>query len=68
MLVNWFVSAFAENHYLRMVLTGQDLRIIGTQYCTHLLAAGVLRQITDKDAPNESIFRVNIMLKCLIDF
>lgn len=60
MLINWFVSAFGEEHYLRLLLTPQDLRILVAQFCTHMLAAGVIRQIPDKDAPLEALFRVRI--------
>ena len=59
MLINWFLSAFPEEHYLRLLLTSQDLRILAAQFCTHLLAAGVLRQIPDKDVTLEPLFRVS---------
>nr|CAD7443631.1 unnamed protein product [Timema bartmani] len=61
MLINWFVSAFSEEHYLRLILTSQDLRILAAQFCTHMLAAGVLRQIPDKDVPLELLFRPDLM-------
>ncbi|XP_069704100.1 formin-2 isoform X2 [Periplaneta americana] len=61
MLINWFVSAFPEDHYLRLLLTCQDLRILAAQFCTHLLAAGVLRQIPDKDVTLEPLFRPDLM-------
>ncbi|XP_063387460.1 formin-2-like isoform X2 [Cydia fagiglandana] len=61
MLLNWFISSVAENSYLKNLLTAQDLKNLGIQYCTHLLAAGVLRQIPDKDAPTENIFKPNLM-------
>ncbi|XP_039284792.1 formin-2 isoform X2 [Nilaparvata lugens] len=62
MLINWFVSAFAEEHYLRQALKVSDLRILATQFCTHLLAAGVLRQLQDKDAPTgEPLFRPDLI-------
>ncbi|EEB20117.1 formin 1,2/cappuccino, putative [Pediculus humanus corporis] len=60
-LVNWYVSSFPEDHYLRMILAPQDLKILVTQFCTHMLAAGVLRQIPDKDAPIATIFRPDLM-------
>jgi hypothetical protein len=62
MLINWFLSAFPEEHYLRLLLTSQDLRILAVQFCTHLLAAGVLRQIPDKDVTLEPLFRVSRLL------
>jgi hypothetical protein len=59
MLINWFVTSLPEEHYLRFVLTSQDLRILAAQFSTHLLVSGVLRQIPDKEAPLESLFRVS---------
>ncbi|XP_026752070.2 formin-2-like isoform X2 [Galleria mellonella] len=61
MLLNWFVSSIADNNNLKSVLNTQDLRNLGIQNFTHLLAAGVLRQISDKDAPKENIFKPNLM-------
>lgn len=61
MLLNWFISS-TENS--GKSLSPQELRNLAIQYCTHLLAAGVLRQISDKDAPNENIFKVNFFFKC----
>lgn len=59
MLINWFLSAFPEDHYLRQLLKIHDLRVVAAQICTHLLTAGVLKQLHDKDAPAcESLFRV----------
>lgn len=58
MLLNWFVSSIAENGNFKSLISTQDLKNIGVQYCTHLLAAGVLRQISDKDAPTENVFKV----------
>lgn len=58
MLLNWFISSTSDSSYLKNKLNSQDLKLLGIQYCTHLLAAGVLRQITDKDAPTEVIFKV----------
>lgn len=69
MLLNWFVSSITDNTHLKTLLSVQDLRNLGIQYCTHLLAAGVLRQISDKDAPTENVFKVLyltfIALQCL---
>lgn len=58
MLINWFISSIIENVHLNSLLNPQELKNISIQYCTHLLAAGVLRQISDKDAPLENIFKV----------
>lgn len=62
MLVNWVLSEFSDDHYLRTLLTGQDLRLLATQFCTHLLVAGVLCQVPDKDVPMESVFRVSVFV------
>ncbi|KAH6925890.1 hypothetical protein HPB50_011509 [Hyalomma asiaticum] len=61
MLLNWFCTTFPEDHYLRFLLTKQDLKLLAAQFCTHLLAAGVLRQIEDENAPLESLFRPDLM-------
>ncbi|XP_050687757.1 uncharacterized protein LOC126981101 isoform X3 [Eriocheir sinensis] len=61
MLINWFVSAFSEGHYMRHVVASQDLKILAAQFCTHLLAAGVIRQIEDTNAPMELLFRPDLM-------
>lgn len=62
MLLNWFLSSFADNSPVKNVLNAQDLKAIGIQYCTYLLAAGVLRQIPDKDAPPEVVFKVSSLM------
>lgn len=67
MLINWFVSTFSEEHYMRHVVAPQDLKIMATQFCTHLLAAGVIRQIEDTNAPMEMLFRVSNANLCLIE-
>ncbi|XP_073977731.1 formin protein cappuccino isoform X3 [Rhodnius prolixus] len=61
MLVNWFLSAFPNEHYLKLLLQLNDWKVIIVQFCTHLLAAGVLRQLSDKDAPIEYLFRPDLM-------
>ncbi|XP_022247825.1 protein cappuccino-like [Limulus polyphemus] len=61
MLINWFCSAFPDVHYLHSKLNKQDLKILGAQFCTHLLAAGVLRQIEDENVPLEVLFRPDLM-------
>ncbi|KAJ8961942.1 hypothetical protein NQ317_001036, partial [Molorchus minor] len=61
MLVNWYLSEFNEDHHLSPLLNGQDLKILAIQFCTHLLAAGVLKQIPDKDAPMYNIFKPDLM-------
>ncbi|XP_049867761.1 protein cappuccino-like isoform X2 [Pectinophora gossypiella] len=61
MLLNFFLSSVNENSHLKHLLSSQDQKNLVIQYCTHLLAAGVLRQIADKDAPTENIFKPNLM-------
>lgn len=58
MLVNWYLSEFCEDSHLCQLLQGHDLKLLAVQFCTHLLAAGVLRQIPDKDVPMYTIFKV----------
>lgn len=58
MLLNWFVSSVADTNSLKQTVNSQDLKNLGVQYCTDLLAAGVLRQISDKNAPLEKVFKV----------
>ncbi|GAB6021090.1 hypothetical protein CHUAL_003723 [Chamberlinius hualienensis] len=60
MLLNWFCSSFTEGHYLNNIIK-HDLKIIAVQFCTHLLACGVLQQIEDADAPLESLFKPDRM-------
>lgn len=58
-LLNWLIGSFQENNQLNDLLNNkQDLRIILTQFCTNLLAAGVLRQCDN--AQSEKIFQVRI--------
>ncbi|GIY64075.1 uncharacterized protein CDAR_65241 [Caerostris darwini] len=58
MLIHWLCSAFPDDHYLRFLLSKQDLKILAAQFCTNLLAAGVMRQIEDENAPLANLFRV----------
>nr|CAI5839782.1 unnamed protein product [Callosobruchus analis] len=58
MLVNWCLSEFGEEHPLSQKLTGTEFKLLAVQFCTHLLAAGVLKQIPDKDVPMYNIFKV----------
>ncbi|GFV65772.1 uncharacterized protein TNCV_4154081 [Trichonephila clavipes] len=61
MLLHWLCSAFPDDHYLRFLLSKQDLKILAAQFCTNLLAAGVLRQIEDENAPLANLFRPDLM-------
>lgn len=68
MLLNWFVSSVADTNSLKQTVNTQDLKNLGVQYCTDLLAAGVLRQISDKNAPLENVFKVCIKISFLKQF
>ncbi|GIY53700.1 formin-1 [Caerostris extrusa] len=61
MLIHWLCSAFPDDHYLRFLLSKQDLKILAAQFCTNLLAAGVMRQIEDENAPLANLFRPDLM-------
>lgn len=58
MLINWYLSEYMENEVTK-AFNIQDLKFLATQFCTHLLAAGVLRQIPDKETPMYNIFKVS---------
>lgn len=62
MLVNWYLSELAEDSNLHS-LKEQNLKLLAIQFCTHLLAAGVLKQIPEKDVPMYSIFKVSTLTK-----
>jgi formin 2 len=55
MLMNWLASSFQA---LPLTLNDQVLNIIAQQYCTNLLAVGVINQIPDKYAPIQDTFKV----------
>ncbi|XP_045473458.1 formin-like isoform X3 [Harmonia axyridis] len=57
MLINWYVSELDENHPLGNSLSEQELKLLAVQFCTHLLAAGVLRQLRDKDVSTCNVFK-----------
>lgn len=56
--MNWYLSEFSDEHHISQLLIEQDFKILAVQFCTHLLAAGVLKQIPDKDVPMYNIFKV----------
>jgi len=63
MLINWFLSSLQEGHYLKDLLALQDLKILATQFCTLLLAAGVVKQIEEQEnIPADPVFRVGICI------
>ena len=57
MLLQWLTSSIDDNHYLRMMLTRHDLSVIGSQYCTCLIAAGVIKEVNRKDS--QWLFKVS---------
>ncbi|KAK9880093.1 hypothetical protein WA026_008609 [Henosepilachna vigintioctopunctata] len=61
MLINWYVSELGENHPLGKSLSEQELKLLAAQFCTHLVAAGVLRQLKDKDVPMYNVFKPDCM-------
>ncbi|XP_017769907.1 PREDICTED: protein cappuccino isoform X2 [Nicrophorus vespilloides] len=61
MLINWYISEFREDEYLCLINNPQDLKLLAIQFCTHLLAAGVLRQISDNNLPMYNIFKPDLM-------
>lgn len=62
MLVNWYLSELTEDSSLQQSLKDQSLKLLAIQFCTHLLAAGVLKQIPEKDVPMYSIFKVSLVV------
>lgn len=65
-LVNWYLSELNDKAYLNEFLSGSDLKILAVQFCTHLLAAGVLRQIPDKNVEISNIFKVRLLKQQLV--
>lgn len=55
-LMNWLCSEFNESHHLFSILSRHDYRIIVSQFCTHLLSAGILCEREKKH--RENIFKV----------
>jgi formin 2 len=56
------VSSLGEECYWNNLVMKQDLKILATSFCSHLLAAGVVRQINDPNAPLDNMFRVSLNL------
>ncbi|XP_074036306.1 formin protein cappuccino isoform X2 [Leptinotarsa decemlineata] len=61
MLINWYLSEFNEDDHFSSIFSGQDLKLLAIQFCTYLLAAGVLKQILDKDVPMYNVFKPDCM-------
>jgi len=60
MLVSWLMSSFNEQHNVCQRVSQRDLRIIAIQFCTHLLAANVIKKLEDESAnPSTAIFKVS---------
>ncbi|CAH1110622.1 unnamed protein product [Psylliodes chrysocephalus] len=57
MLVNWYLSEFTGKNQISNQFSNHDLKLLAVQFCTHLLAAGVLKQLPDKDVPMYNIFK-----------
>lgn len=67
MLVAWLCSTFDEQHYLYYMLSKVDLKVIAIQFCTHLLAAGVIKRLEEEETP-VALFRVGRALLLLSSF
>lgn len=61
MLVNWLCSSFDEHHYLYYILAGSDMRVLAIQFCTHLMAAGVVHTLEEHRLPT-LLFKVRKLL------
>ncbi|XP_059618174.1 protein cappuccino [Phlebotomus argentipes] len=57
MLMNWLVTSVQPHTNL----TDHDIHTICLQTCTNLLMAGVIKQIPDRLAPVQEVFRTNLM-------
>ncbi|ESO96475.1 hypothetical protein LOTGIDRAFT_159889 [Lottia gigantea] len=58
MLLRWFSSAISKDHYLHLILTKHDIRVIFSQFTTYLLAAGVICE--HDPGPLHTVFKVNV--------
>ncbi|CAH1280152.1 unnamed protein product [Diabrotica balteata] len=61
MLVNWCLSEINEKNSISKEINFQELKILVIQFCTHLLAAGVLKQLPDKEVPMYNIFKPDLI-------
>ncbi|XP_014673616.1 PREDICTED: mucin-19-like [Priapulus caudatus] len=59
MLLNWLCSSFSDDHYVCSALNRQELRLIAAQFCTHLMAAGILHALEGQQ--QSTIFRPDVM-------
>ena len=58
MLIQWLCSTYDEGHHLFYILSSTDMKLLAIQFCTHLLAAGVIKRIED-DSSHSDIFKVS---------
>jgi hypothetical protein len=58
MLLQWLSSQFDDSHYLSLILTKHDIIILMSQFCTYLLAAGVLSPFRTGHNFKEHTFKV----------
>ncbi|XP_061163770.1 uncharacterized protein LOC133172931 [Saccostrea echinata] len=58
MLLNWLQSTIDDKHYLRLVMTRHDMSVVLTQFCTCLIASGVM---AEKEGRNQQIFKPDCM-------
>ncbi|XP_035706771.1 protein cappuccino isoform X3 [Folsomia candida] len=64
MLINWFMSSSPSSHEGNKDTTSSassDLRLLANNFCTMLLAAGVVKQIEDSSTSLDPIFRTDLM-------
>ncbi|ESO02022.1 hypothetical protein HELRODRAFT_161245 [Helobdella robusta] len=56
MLISWLCSCFQDSvHYAFLkLLSLQELKLLVVQFCTHLLAAGVIRKLDNFSVPYET--------------
>jgi len=73
MLVSWLLSSFSNQHNICERVSQRDLRLVAVQFCTHLLAANVIRKLEEESTTaSTSIFKVcelliNVIRKCVVN-
>ena len=62
MLISWLGSSFHDS-LINDKLSRSDLKLLAIQFCTHLLAAGVVRRLEEYDTDVETayIFKPDFM-------
>ena len=60
MLIQWLCSTFDGDHYLAGILTQHDYLIMAAQFCTHLLAAGIMKRVEDEGKVAQVTFKVSM--------